>query len=87
MVALIVAVGEGQGRGLFAVGLIVSGIQLAAQVRVSLKADDDPGWPLIGAETPAGRVAAVLPAAAIALFCLDCRVGTRAACRTGTLCA
>ena len=55
---------------IFAVGLVVCAVQLAAQARVSLRGDDDPGWPLIGAETTMGRAAAVLPSAALTVFCL-----------------
>lgn len=70
MITVVFAMGGGRGAGWFAVGLAISAVQLAAQIRVSMRGDDDPGWPLIGARTTGGRVAAIVPSAAMSLFCL-----------------
>jgi hypothetical protein len=67
---IVLAAGGVQGAGWFAVCLVVTAVQLAFQVRASMRGDDDPGWPLIGAQTTAGRVAAIVPSAALSLFFL-----------------
>jgi hypothetical protein len=53
------------------IGIVITGVQAVLQLRVSMgKAPEEPSWPLIEADTAAGKVGAVWLQFGFLAFCV-----------------